>query len=66
MIPKTLMDRPKKGFDIPLGSYLQNELKDYCFDNLSYGKKHFSDIFDLSDIDKIWKEHQENLADHLI
>ena len=26
-IPKSLLDRPKKGFDIPLSAYLRNELK---------------------------------------
>ena len=28
-IPQTLLDSPKKGFDIPLKSYLRNELKEY-------------------------------------
>jgi len=63
-IPKDIMERPKKGFDIPLASYLRNDIKEYSGDLLNYGKNHFSEIFDNNLIDSIWMEHQNNHSNH--
>lgn len=57
LIPKKLMDRPKKGFDIPLSKYLRNELRDYTESTLDHGRKHFSDVMDFSEIDSLWSDH---------
>jgi len=56
-IPIELMKRPKKGFDIPLGSYLRNELKDYSKESFNYGRKKFSEFIDFNEADKLWSEH---------
>ena len=37
-IPSKLMDRPKKGFGVPIGSWLRNELRDFVIDILSPSK----------------------------
>jgi asparagine synthase (glutamine-hydrolysing) len=34
-IPKKIMDKPKRGFYIPLGQWLRTDLKDYVYDNLN-------------------------------
>jgi asparagine synthase (glutamine-hydrolysing) len=64
MLPREMMNRPKKGFDIPLGSYIKNELNDYMENCLSYGRKNCSDKFNFEEIDLVWSEHlsdrQEN------
>jgi len=57
LIPKPLMDRPKKGFDIPLSNYLRAELRDHIESNFEYGKNNFSDNFDFEEIDKTWTNH---------
>ena len=56
-IPKHLMDRPKKGFDIPLGSYIRNELNDYIQDKIDYGKNAFPDVFDFTEVDRVRTNH---------
>ena len=56
-IPKHLMDRPKKGFDIPLGSYIRNELNDYIQDKIDYGKNTFPDVFDFTEVDRVRANH---------
>jgi len=56
-IPQNLMDRPKKGFDIPLGSYIRNELNDYIHAKIDYGKNKFDEIFDFKEIDIALEDH---------
>jgi asparagine synthase (glutamine-hydrolysing) len=51
------MDRPKKGFDIPLGSYIRNELNDYIQDKIDYGKNAFPDVFDFTEVDRVRTNH---------
>ena len=51
------MDRPKKGFDIPLGSYIRNELNDYIQDKIDYGKNTFPDVFDFTEVDRVRANH---------
>ena len=57
-IPTSLMDRPKKGFDIPLSDYLRNELLDYSESKIQYGKNIFSENIDFTKVDKLWKDHK--------
>lgn len=58
-IPKDLMHRPKKGFDIPLSSYIRNELSEYIISKLDYGKQNFSDILDFDEIDRVFDDHNQ-------
>ncbi len=66
-VPKTLLERSKTGFSIPLANYFRTELKDYIYEILSYSnlKKHnlinFSYVSNLLNdhmVKKINKEHQ--------
>jgi asparagine synthase (glutamine-hydrolysing) len=56
-IPKDLLDRPKKGFDIPLSSYLRNELKEYSTEMISTAKSDLNYMFDFENIDLSYKKH---------
>ena len=56
-IPVTIMDRPKKGFDIPLSDYLRNELRDYSDSKIKYGKNKFSEHLNFKKIDELWENH---------
>ncbi len=56
-IPPPLKKRPKIGFDIPLGPWLRNELKDYMLELLDKKKIEEDGIFNYEFIDKIIKDH---------
>lgn len=56
-IPKSLMERPKKGFEVPLNGYLRNELREYSQEMLNYGRRNFNNILNFKEIDYIWEGH---------
>ena len=53
-IPQTLLDRPKKGFDIPLKSYLRNELKEYSSSMIDRSRNTLDDVLDFTEIDAVF------------
>lgn len=56
-IPHHLIDRPKSGFAIPLGSWMRNELKDWCEDLLAPSIAGNDENLNGDYIHKIWSEH---------
>jgi len=63
-IPPDLMKRPKIGFDIPLGPWLKNELKDYMLSLLERGKLKNSGIFNIPEVERIISEHLQGRHNH--
>jgi len=60
-VPRPLVDRPKKGFGVPIGDWLRGPLRDWA-DDLLGGEGNGDDEFlDLAAISRIWGEH---LAGH--
>ena len=58
-LPNELFTRPKKGFSIPLDSWLRGPLRDWSEDLLSKKSIESSDIFSYETVNKIWIEHLE-------
>lgn len=56
-IPNEIIDRPKKGFGIPVSLWLKNELKTLCEDLLSETKIKEEGLFDYSYIEELKKDH---------
>lgn len=54
-LPQNIIDRPKKGFGIPLTSWLKNELKDFCNEALNESDIKEGGLFDFDYI-KVLKE----------
>jgi len=56
-VPKKILDRPKKGFGVPVNDWLRNDLKSWAEQRL-YDKKLFRDIpLDQSTVLSLWKLH---------
>ena len=55
-VPKHMVDRPKMGFSIPLGSWLKNELRPWA-ENLLNQIPNDSEHFNKPMIFEMWKEH---------
>jgi asparagine synthase (glutamine-hydrolysing) len=53
-IPKELIERPKRGFSVPLKYWFRNELKDIVYDKINS----LDDKFNKEYLIKIFDEHQ--------
>ena len=56
-IPKNLTERPKKGFEIPLGSWLRGPLRDWAENLLNEKRLNEENYFYLKLIREKWSEH---------
>ena len=63
-ISSDLLDRPKKGFDIPLNSYLRNELREYSTSMIDKSKKNLDELFNFEEIDRVYNSHLVGDADY--
>jgi asparagine synthase (glutamine-hydrolysing) len=57
LVPDEVMFRPKRGFGIPIESWLRNELKAYAYDNLLNSKLIKKGIFKRDYIKKLIDDH---------
>lgn len=62
-VPREYVDRPKRGFAVPLHSWLRNSLKDWAEDLLSEKKLKNSGFFDVKAIRNEWSRHINNNED---
>jgi asparagine synthase (glutamine-hydrolysing) len=60
-LPEALTDRPKRGFDPPLGAWLRGELRDWAEDLLEPGALAADGLIDPRPVRERWAEH---LAGH--
>ena len=59
-VPKELMERPKKGFSIPLHEWLKTgELRDWAESLLDDGRKRCADVIDIKTADSYWSDYTE-------
>ncbi|MBK2110037.1 asparagine synthase (glutamine-hydrolyzing) [Francisella tularensis] len=56
-VPKSLVDRPKMGFSVPLNSWLRNELKDWANQLLDYNKIKAQGYLNADLVHRYWQEH---------
>ncbi len=63
-LPQHILYRKKKGFGIPLGRWLRNELKDLCNDVLSADSIKKVGLFNPEYVEKLKREHFEGIRDH--
>jgi asparagine synthase (glutamine-hydrolysing) len=58
-VPRTLVDRPKMGFGIPLDQWLRGPLRDWAESLLDEKRLAGEGFFDPKPIRKAWRRHQE-------
>jgi asparagine synthase (glutamine-hydrolysing) len=56
-IPKTLIDRPKQGFSIPIDKWIRGDLRDWASSMLTHEKTYHIGIFKPDVVDAILQDH---------
>ncbi|WP_368655538.1 asparagine synthase (glutamine-hydrolyzing) [Castellaniella ginsengisoli] len=56
-VPQSLVDRPKAGFAVPLGSWLRGPLREWAEDLLRGSRLREEGYFDAEIIQEVWREH---------
>jgi asparagine synthase (glutamine-hydrolysing) len=63
-VPDELVDRPKLGFDPPVGSWLRGPLREWAEDLLSPAALGRHGLVDPVPVRAVWDAHQRGRADH--
>lgn len=63
-VPQRLTDRPKQGFDVPIGTWLRGPLRVWAADLLADIRLAGDGIFDLAKVDACWRDHLSGRQDH--
>jgi len=63
-LPKSFFLRPKKGFSVPIDSWLRGPLKDWTYDHLKSKFIRNGDYFNINVLDKTVDEHFRNKKNH--
>ncbi len=63
-VPKHLIDRPKRGFDVPIGRWLRGPLREWSSDLIADLRSTPDDVVDAAHVDRIWRSHLAGSADH--
>jgi asparagine synthase (glutamine-hydrolysing) len=63
-LPKTIVDRPKHGFEAPTGEWLRGPLAPMVNDLLLDGHLRDRGVFEQRAIARMWREHRDGTHDH--
>ena len=63
-VPKSMFDRPKHGFEAPIGQWLRGPLAPMVHELLTDGRLRERGIFDSRVVARLWREHRGGAADH--
>ena len=56
-IPPAWMDRPKRGFSVPLADWLRGPLRDWASELLAPSRLKGEDLFDERAVTRLWQRH---------
>jgi len=63
-LPAEIINRRKKGFGIPIGKWINKELKDFVLDTLSESKIKSEGIFNYDQIKVLLDQHAQGKKDN--
>ncbi len=63
-IPREIVERPKHGFDAPVGEWLRGPLAPMVDDLLLGARFRGRGVFDASAVGRMWREHRTGARDH--
>jgi len=63
-VPRQLIERPKKGFSIPIASWLRGPLREWAENLLSESRLRQEGFFHPAPIRQIWAQHLAGHADY--
>ena len=64
LLPKNILQRPKKGFGVPIAEWLKNRLNPLMHDLLAPERLKNHGLFDEKYVQKLIKEHETDAASH--
>jgi asparagine synthase (glutamine-hydrolysing) len=62
-LPEPLFERPKQGFNVPIGAWLTGPLRDWAQDLLDRSKIQSTGFFDARRVEACWQEHLSGRRD---
>ncbi|HYM22078.1 MAG TPA: asparagine synthase (glutamine-hydrolyzing) [Vicinamibacterales bacterium] len=63
-IPQSIVDRPKQGFEAPIGRWLRGPLAPMVNELLTDGRLADRGVFEEREVRRLWDEHRQATADH--
>lgn len=65
-VPREMIERPKKGFSVPLGQWLRGPLRDWAEALLNEQRLQQEGYFVPAIVRRVWSEHQQGKHDHAL
>jgi asparagine synthase (glutamine-hydrolysing) len=59
-----LIDRPKQGLDVPIGTWLRGPLHGWASDLLASLRRSDDRLVDMTKVDASWRDHLAGRQDH--
>ena len=62
-VPRSLFERPKMGFGVPIGRWLRGPLRDWAGELLAVPALRESGVFEPEAVHALWREHERGTRD---
>ncbi len=63
-VPPAIVNRPKHGFEAPIGGWLRTALRPLATDLFFDGRMRERGLFEMTAVERLWREHQSGGRDH--